>query len=39
MSTLDRYAMPSETDWAVPSSFETAFRFEYDDGRSDLLNL
>jgi hypothetical protein len=39
MSTLYRYAMPSETDWVVPSSFETAFRFEYDDGRAELLNL
>ncbi len=39
MSTFYRYAMPSETDWAVPSAFETAFRFEYDDGRAELLNL
>jgi hypothetical protein len=36
---LDRYAMPSQTDWAVPSDFETAFRFEYEDGRAELLNL
>jgi hypothetical protein len=39
MSSFDRYAMPSDTDWAVPSGFDTAFRFEYDDGRSELLNL
>ncbi len=39
MSTFDRYAMPSQTDWAVPSDFETAFRFEYDDGRAELLRL
>ena len=39
MSTFDRYAMPSATDWSVPSSFETGFCFEYDDGRTDLLNL
>ena len=39
VSTFDRYAMPSETDWVVPSGFETAFRFEYEDGRAELLNL
>jgi hypothetical protein len=39
MSTFDRYAMPSKTDWDVPSEFETGFRFEYDDGRAELLNL
>jgi hypothetical protein len=39
MSSFDRYAMPGDTDWAVPSGFDTAFRFEYDDGRSELLKL
>ena len=39
MTTFDRYEMPSETDWKIPSAFDTAFRWEYDDGRSDLLNL
>ncbi len=39
MSTHDRYAMPSETNWKVPASFETDFLWEYDDGRSKLLNL
>jgi hypothetical protein len=39
MSSFDRYTMPSRTDWAIPSGFETAFRFEYDDGRAELLNL
>ncbi len=39
MSTFDRYAMPSQTDWEVPAAFETAFRWEYADGRGDLLNL
>ena len=39
MSTFDRYAMPSKTNWEVPSEFETGFRFEYDDGRAELLNL
>ena len=24
MSAFNRYAMPSQTDWAVPSDFETA---------------
>jgi hypothetical protein len=39
VSTFDRYAMPSEPDWEVPSAFDTGFRWEYDDGRSELLNL
>jgi hypothetical protein len=39
MSSIDRYEMPSETDWKVPSEFETGFRFEYDDGRAELLGL
>ena len=39
MSTFDRYQMPSQPDWEVPSEFETAFRWEYDDGQRDLLNL
>jgi hypothetical protein len=39
MSTFDRYAMPSDPDWAIPGAFDTNFRWEYDDGRRDLLNL
>ncbi len=39
MSTFDRYEMPTETDWQVPSEFETEFCWEYDDGRAKLLAL
>ncbi len=39
MSTFDRYEMPTDPDWQVPSGFETNFRWEYDDGRSKLLGL
>ncbi|MCZ6463854.1 MAG: ferritin-like domain-containing protein [Proteobacteria bacterium] len=39
MTTFDRYAMPSESDLFIPSQFETQFCWEYDDGRSELLNL
>ena len=39
MSTFDRYAMPSDPSWQVPSEFETGFCWEYDDGRSKLLSL
>jgi len=39
MSSFDRYQMPTETDWKIPSAFDTEFRWEYDDGRDKLLNL
>ena len=39
MSSFDRYQMPTDTDWEIPGSFDTHFRWEYDDGRADLLNL
>jgi hypothetical protein len=39
MTSFDRYAMPTETDWKVPGEFDTQFRWEYDDGRESLLNL
>jgi hypothetical protein len=40
MSTHDRYAFPSGgVDWAVPGSFATTFRWEYQDGRESLLRL
>ncbi len=39
MSTFDRYSMPTDPDWEIPSAFDTQFRWEYDDGRSELLNL
>jgi len=40
MSTETRYAVPAETtEWTVPQSFSTTFRWEYDDGRAGLLAL
>ncbi len=39
MSTFDRYEMPTDPNWQVPSGFDTNFRWEYDDGRSKLLGL
>jgi hypothetical protein len=39
MSSRDRYAMPSDTDWTLPTDFETRFDWEYEDGRAGLLNL
>ncbi len=40
MSTLDRYPEPLKAaHWNRPQSFETAFTWEYDDGRDKLLNL
>jgi hypothetical protein len=40
MSTQERYATPADgVAWNVPGSFETAFRWEYQDGRESLLNL
>jgi hypothetical protein len=40
MSTLDRYPEPLKaTQWNRAQSFDTAFTWEYDDGRDKLLNL
>jgi hypothetical protein len=40
MATQDRYATPSDgIDWTVPSSCDTNFRWEYQDGRDALLRL
>ena len=40
MSTETRYAVPAEkTEWTVPQSFNTTFRWEYEDGRAGLLAL
>jgi hypothetical protein len=40
MSTKDRYAYePEETQWDVSGSFDTAFRWEYEDGTQALLDL
>jgi hypothetical protein len=40
MATNDRYAIPTDTtDWRVPNTFETHFRWEYQDGRESLLRL
>jgi hypothetical protein len=40
MSTMDRYPKPmTDPKWHRPQSFETAFTWEYDDGRDKLLNL
>ncbi len=40
MPTADRYARPAEgVQWNVPGSFETTFRWEYQDGRDSLLKL
>ena len=34
MATHDRYAIPEgPADWAVPGTFNTNFRWEYQDGR------
>ena len=39
-STTDRYARPADgVQWNVPGSFETTFRWEYQDGRDSLLKL
>src|SRR5262245_35255634 len=38
--TSDRYARPADgVQWKVPGSFETTFRWEYQDGRDSLLKL
>ena len=40
MTTQERYATPvDDLDWKVAGSFETAFRWDYDDGRDSLLKL
>src|SRR6476620_7257847 len=40
MATHDRYAIPEgPLDWAVPGTFATNFRWEYQDGRESLLRL
>jgi len=40
MSTMSRYAKSIDAiDWHVPQSYDTTFRWEYDDGREKLLGL
>jgi hypothetical protein len=40
MATKDRYARPVDAvDWKVPGTFDTTFRWEYQDGRESLLKL
>jgi hypothetical protein len=40
MATTDRYAIPvDETNWSVEGTFDTRFRWEYQDGRDSLLRL
>ena len=40
MTTELRYALPVEqTNWTVDAEMETVLRWEYDDGRDELLNL
>jgi hypothetical protein len=40
MTTKDRYACPpKETQWDVPGTFDTSFRWEYQDGTEALLAL
>jgi hypothetical protein len=40
LPTTDRYARPADgVQWNVPGSFETTFRWEYQDGRDSLLKL
>ena len=40
MLTTDRYARTSAgIQWSVPGTFETTFRWEYQDGRDSLLKL
>ncbi len=40
MATQERYARPVENvDWDVPGTFDTTFRWEYQDGRQSLLKL
>jgi len=40
MATADRYARPVEgVEWNIPGTFDTTFRWEYEDGRDSLLKL
>jgi len=40
MATADRYAIAiDDTDWTIPGAFPTHFRWEYQDGRENLLKL
>jgi hypothetical protein len=40
MTTASHYVSEVDAlDWRVPERFEAAFRWEYDDGREQLLNL
>jgi hypothetical protein len=40
MSTMNRYPTPPDTtEWHVPQSYDTTFRWEYEDGRDKLLGL
>lgn len=40
MATASHYVSEvGALDWRVPERFEAAFRWEYDDGREQLLNL
>lgn len=40
MSTMDLYVIEAgASDWRIESAFDTAFRWEYDDGRRALLDL
>src|SRR5216684_644915 len=40
MSTNERYAVPNEqTEWAVPGSFDTVFKWEYQEGSDALRKL
>jgi hypothetical protein len=40
MTTVDRYARSAgPVDWSIPGSFDTNFRWEYQDGRESLLKL
>jgi hypothetical protein len=40
MSTKQRYAIPVEaTEWAVPGSFDTVFKWEYQEGSDALRKL
>ncbi|MBI3784552.1 MAG: ferritin-like domain-containing protein [Deltaproteobacteria bacterium] len=40
MSTVDRYPTRIDsTEWTIPQSFGSTFRWEYEDGRQSLLQL
>lgn len=40
MSTVERYTnRPDPMEWDVPQTYDTTFRWEYDDGRDKLLGL